>query len=306
RPGALPPGGVRAGEVRRGQPGGQRRRRLLLPAGAGSRRAVRHRPHAGDAGALRQPRRLCGEVPLVWSPRRRLLREASRAGGFDGLPPGGPLPDPAPGPGDPRRPAAGGGLALAGRRRAAVVDGLGDDRRGPPRADRPGRPRPHMTSPRLLVLGDTGLAGTAVVQAPRARGLEVAGASRRGEIRLAPRDAEGISAVVAEVRPSHIVNAAALVSVPDCEADPGLAWSINARPAALLAQAARGIGARVTHISTDHYFTGDGARAHDEDAPVTLVNEYARSKYAAEALALTHADTVVVRTNLIGLASATG
>ncbi len=163
-----------------------------------------------------------------------------------------------------------------------------------------------MTSPRLLVLGDTGLAGTAVVQAARARGLEVAGASRRGEIRLDLRDAEGIAAVVAEVRPSHIVNAAALVSVPDCEADPGLAWSINARPAALLAQAARGIGARVTHISTDHYFTGDGARAHDEDAPVTLVNEYARSKYAAEALALTHADTVVARTNLIGLASATG
>jgi dTDP-4-dehydrorhamnose reductase len=163
-----------------------------------------------------------------------------------------------------------------------------------------------MTSPRLLVLGDTGLAGTAVVQAARARGLEVAGASRRGEIRLDLRDADGIAAVVAEVKPSHIVNAAALVSVPDCEADPGLAWSINARPAALLAQAARGIGARVTHISTDHYFTGDGARAHDEDAPVTLVNEYARSKYAAEALALTHADTVVVRTNLIGLASATG
>ena len=161
-------------------------------------------------------------------------------------------------------------------------------------------------TPRLLVLGDTGLAGTAVVEAARARGLEVAGASRRGEIRLDLRDADGIAAVVADVKPTHVVNAAALVSVPDCEADPGLAWSINARPAALLAQAAREIGARVAHISTDHFFCGDGARAHGEDAPVTLVNEYARSKYAAEALALTHADTVVVRTNLVGLASATG
>jgi dTDP-4-dehydrorhamnose reductase len=159
---------------------------------------------------------------------------------------------------------------------------------------------------RLLVLGDTGLAGTAVVDAARARGLEVFGASRRGEIRIDLRDADGLAAVVAEVKPSHIVNAAALVSVPACEADPGLAWAVNARPAALLAQAARRIGARVVHISTDHFFTGDGARPHAEDAAVTLVNEYARSKYAAEALAMTHADTVVVRTNLIGLSSATG
>jgi dTDP-4-dehydrorhamnose reductase len=145
-----------------------------------------------------------------------------------------------------------------------------------------------------------------VVDAARSRDLEVAGASRRGEIRIDLRDADGLAAVVADVKPSHIVNAAALVSVPACEADPGQAWMINARPAALLADAARRIGARVVHISTDHFFRGDGRRAHREDDPVTLVNEYARSKFAAEALAMTHADTVVVRTNLIGLSSATG
>jgi dTDP-4-dehydrorhamnose reductase len=158
----------------------------------------------------------------------------------------------------------------------------------------------------LLVLGDTGLLGSAVLSAARGHGLTAWGASRRGEVRLDIRDQAALSDTVATLRPSLIVNAAALVSIPACEADPGEAWAVNARPAAVLARAARAVGARVVHISTDHYFLGDGKKAHGEDAPVTLVNEYARSKYAAEALALTHADTLVVRTNMIGLSASFG
>ena len=39
---------------------------------------------------------------------------------------------------------------------------------------------------------------------------------------------------------------------------------------------------------------------------MVLLNEYARGKYAAEALALTHRDTLVLRTNIIGLRSSGG
>jgi dTDP-4-dehydrorhamnose reductase len=158
----------------------------------------------------------------------------------------------------------------------------------------------------LLVLGDTGMLGSAVLAAARARGLDAWGASRRGEVRLDIRDEAALTDTVASLKPDLIVNAAALVSIPACEADPGEAWAVNAKPAAVLARAARAAGARVVHVSTDHYFIGDGRKAHAEDAPVTLVNEYARSKYAAEALALTHADTLVVRTNMIGLSASFG
>lgn len=158
----------------------------------------------------------------------------------------------------------------------------------------------------LLVLGDTGLLGSAVVTEARRRGLDVTGASRRGEVRLDIRDADSLAATIVELKPDLVVNTAALVSIPACEADPGAAWAVNARPAAVLAQAARQAGARVIHVSTDHYYLGDGRRPHLESDPVTLVNEYARSKYAAEALALAHADTLVLRTNMIGLSSAGG
>jgi dTDP-4-dehydrorhamnose reductase len=103
-----------------------------------------------------------------------------------------------------------------------------------------------------------------------------------------------------------IVNAAAMTSIPACEHDPAEAWLINARPAAILADYARATHARLVHISTDHFYTGDGCQRHREADPVQLVNDYARVKYAAEGFALTAPRALVLRTNFVGWPSATG
>jgi dTDP-4-dehydrorhamnose reductase len=163
-----------------------------------------------------------------------------------------------------------------------------------------------MSRERLLVLGDTGLAGTAILQAARARGLEATGASRRGERQVDLADADAVRALLRELSPVVVINAAALVSVADCERDPAGAWMVNARPAAVIAEVARQAQIRFVQVSTDHFYSGDGRRAHREDEPVVLLNDYARSKYAAEAFALTAPDALVVRTNILGLKSATG
>jgi dTDP-4-dehydrorhamnose reductase len=163
-----------------------------------------------------------------------------------------------------------------------------------------------MSAERLLVLGDTGLAGTAILQAARSRGLAVTGASRHGERAVDLCDVAALRALIAAVSPSAVINAAALVSVADCERDPARAWLVNARPAAVIADVARQAQIRFVQISTDHFYSGDGRRAHREDEPVVLLNDYARSKYAAEAFALTAPDALVVRTNILGLKSATG
>jgi dTDP-4-dehydrorhamnose reductase len=163
-----------------------------------------------------------------------------------------------------------------------------------------------MSLERLLVLGDTGLAGSAIMAAARARGLAPVGASRRGARPVDLCDAAAVRALLDEVSPTLVINAAALVSVADCEGDPARAWLVNARPAALIADIARQAQIRFVQVSTDHFYTGDGRRAHREDEPVVLLNDYARSKYAAEAFALTSPDALVVRTNILGLKSATG
>ena len=163
-----------------------------------------------------------------------------------------------------------------------------------------------MSAAPLLVLGDTGLAGTAILDAARARGLAATGASRHGEHQVDLCDAAALRALLDRLSPTTVINAAAQVSVAECERDPAQAWLVNARPAALIADAARQAQIRFVQISTDHFYTGDGRKAHREDAPVVLLNDYARSKYAAEAFALTAPDALVVRTNILGLKSATG
>jgi dTDP-4-dehydrorhamnose reductase len=156
--------------------------------------------------------------------------------------------------------------------------------------------------PMLLVLGSTGLLGQAVVAEARARAVPCHGVARSGADRdVDLSDDASLEALVRELRPATIVNCVAITSLELCEADPNLAFSVNAGIPGLLAQLAGELDAKLVHISSDHYFTGDGRRAHAEDAEVRLVNEYARSKYAGEGLALANAGALVVRTNIVGL-----
>jgi dTDP-4-dehydrorhamnose reductase len=163
-----------------------------------------------------------------------------------------------------------------------------------------------MTSIDLMVLGGTGLAGRAIMAAAQRRGLSAIALARRGDLAVDIRNADALRQTLTQTAPKAIVNAAAMVSIPACQHDPAAAWLINARPAAILADYARATAARLVHISTDHYYTGDGRRRHGEGDPIWLVNDYARVKYAAEGFALTSPSALVLRTNFVGWPSSTG
>jgi dTDP-4-dehydrorhamnose reductase len=153
----------------------------------------------------------------------------------------------------------------------------------------------------LLVLGATGMLGQAMLAEAAARGRTAIGAARRGAARTCDlADAAAVSELFAAVEPSIVVNCAALTDLTRCEAEPAAAFAANARSVALVAEACRVHSARFAQISTDHFFTGDGRAAHDEVSPPALVNEYARSKYAGEAFALTVPGALVLRTNITG------
>lgn len=158
----------------------------------------------------------------------------------------------------------------------------------------------------LLVVGGTGLAGRAIIAAGRKRGLSVQSLARTGDVRVDIREGNALREALVQTPARTIVNAAAMVSLPACEQDPASAWMVNARPAAIIAAHAGTTATRFVQVSTDHYYCGDGRRAHREDEPVVLVNEYSRTKYAAEALALTAAGSLIVRTNFVGWPSTGG
>jgi dTDP-4-dehydrorhamnose reductase len=155
---------------------------------------------------------------------------------------------------------------------------------------------------KVLVLGSTGLLGQAIGQELLARGYELRGAARRNApVTVDVTDDAMLAAIIDAEKPSMIVNCAALADIDACEMDADLAWRTNARPLTRLAEWSRATGGSLIHVSTDHYFVDRGPYGHDEQAPVTLVNEYARSKFAGEAIALTAPQALVLRTNIVGI-----
>lgn len=151
-----------------------------------------------------------------------------------------------------------------------------------------------------LVLGATGSLGRAVMAELARRGLPAIGAARAGaDLAFDVSDLAALEAALARLSPRGVVNCAALVDHKACEADPGAAYRVNARPAAALAAWSSGARKPLVHISTDQFFAdGAGRSPHAEDAPVTIEGEYARTKYAAEAFALTSPEALVARTNM--------
>lgn len=159
---------------------------------------------------------------------------------------------------------------------------------------------------RCLVIGATGMLGQYMVREARSRGFEVTGAARKGsDVALDLADASAIGEVVAMAKPDILVNCAAVANIDACDRDPATAWLVNARAAGLLSEAAADIGAAAIHVSTEHYYTGDGAARHDEAHPVTFLNEYARTKFAGEAMTVA-AGALVLRTNIAGLRGIAG
>lgn len=155
---------------------------------------------------------------------------------------------------------------------------------------------------KTLLLGSTGLLGQAVAREARRRGFELCEAARRGApTQMDMADEAALRALLDAEKPDLVVNCAALVDIGLCERDPALAWRVNARPLAFLAEWSNASSGKLIHVSTDHYFTTGDATAHDEKAPVSFVNEYARSKFAGEAFALTAENALVLRTSIVGI-----
>lgn len=160
----------------------------------------------------------------------------------------------------------------------------------------------------LLVTGAAGFLGRFVVRQAAATGRSVVAAVHRTfdhfEL-VSSRQADltsdaALNDLFGIVKPTAVVNCAALTDVDACERDPDRAFLLNSRvPQALSAKCAES-GAVFVHISTDSVFAGDRGNYSELDAPAP-VNVYARSKLEGERLVVdANANCVVLRTNFVG------
>lgn len=111
---------------------------------------------------------------------------------------------------------------------------------------------------------------------------------------------ESVRAIVTQVRPDVIVNAAAYTAVDKAESEPDLARAINAAAPGLLGEEARRIGARVIHYSTDYVYDGAKGTAYREDDATGPLCVYGSSKRDGdEALAASGAGHFIFRTSWV-------
>lgn len=163
---------------------------------------------------------------------------------------------------------------------------------------------------RVLVVGGSGLVGTNVVSHAEAAGADVHATYREtavdhAEIELDKTDADRTRAVVTDVDPDLVVDAAAFQAVDDCEVERDHAWAVNVAGTRNVAVAADAVDAHFVYLSSDYVFGGDPERApYDESDPVAPCNYYAETKYAGERAARITDRVTILRPSVIyGVAS---
>lgn len=109
-----------------------------------------------------------------------------------------------------------------------------------------------------------------------------------------------VDRLLADEHPAWVINCAALANLEACEKAPGLARALNSELPGVVANAAKRIGARLTHISTDCVFDGV-AGGYAEESPTNPLSLYAATKLEGEKQALQeNPGALVARVNFYG------
>ncbi len=137
---------------------------------------------------------------------------------------------------------------------------------------------------KAAVIGATGQLGSDVTRAMTGSGHEVIGLTHE-DIEI--YDINSVRGVIERLRPSVVVNTAAMHNVEKCEADPERAYRVNAIGTRNLASVTQEMDCVLVHISTDYVFDGKKSDPYVEgDEPLPL-NVYGNSKLAGECFART-------------------
>lgn len=145
----------------------------------------------------------------------------------------------------------------------------------------------------ILVLGASGLVGSAFVRAALRRGHRLVGIVGRYAGRIEGlreqrsidlTDTGAVTTAVLDAFPQAIANCAA-VSVPEqCDLDPARAQALNVALPATLARLAHHVSARFVHLSSEQVFAGTGPTPYAPGDPVAPLNLYGRQKVESERL----------------------
>lgn len=111
-------------------------------------------------------------------------------------------------------------------------------------------------------------------------------------------DSNAVFGFLNENKPDFVINCAAYTAVDKAETEMEAANRINAVAPGIIANAAKQIGAKMIHVSTDYVFGGKVFRPLTETDEVNPRGVYAKSKLAGEQNCIKeNPDSVIIRTS---------
>ena len=145
---------------------------------------------------------------------------------------------------------------------------------------------------RVLVTGGNGLLGTKTVELLLAQGRQPVSVSLESEclnrflgefpyFSLDITNSASVRDLFGRLRPQAVVHTAAFTAVDACETQRELSWRVNVEGTANVAEACRGIGARLIHVSTEYVFDGENGPYSEEDLPHPI-SHYGLTKLESE------------------------
>lgn len=157
-------------------------------------------------------------------------------------------------------------------------------------------PRPNQLSRPLLLFGGSGQVGRELQRALATFGPIVA--PPRAEADLERPDT--LRHAIRSVRPSVVINCAALTNVDRSEREPELARALNDVAPGVMAVEASQLGVPIVHYSTDYVFDGAAREPYGEDALPNPINVYGMTKLAGErSVAAADGPHLIIRTSWV-------
>lgn len=153
----------------------------------------------------------------------------------------------------------------------------------------------------ILILGSNGLLGSYLADYCHRNGHNFLGVNRK-EYRYDFLKVNELISLLDTLEFDALVNCVGITSIDLCESDPAFAKDINQLAPAAIAEYCKKHVKKFVHISTDHFYDYGKNYPHKETDRVSLLNEYARTKfYAEKAVLASNRNSLVLRTSMIGL-----
>jgi len=157
-----------------------------------------------------------------------------------------------------------------------------------------------VTNQQALVLGGTGLMGSALFNEAKIRGLDpISVARKNADFELDVYNSDDLILCLRSVRPNVVINSFGIADVDFCEEDPVTARLAHIEIPKILDAWCQKNSATYIHISTDQFYGGSyGCRSSEKSLPLPS-NEYAKSKLLGEQ-ALHSESHLIIRLSMLG------